>query len=182
MYIFKFLRPAFPLFLICSIFSSASADLIDDPDGILGTLHIDGAQNNAFIDTPVFVSAGPEFEFQSPDFSVQVDFMGESLWITQIQTSANTLPWAIWLEDLEWGVPGGIIDILVPMQPPFMTTFTSNSIHITYLPAQQNPPGPGTTLTYHTDFLVQHIPEPSGIGLLLIGLCAMRLHRRIYAG
>ena len=182
MYIFRIVRPAFYLFLVSSIFNPAVADLIDDPDGIFGTLHIDGAQNNAFSDTPVFVSVDPEFEFQSADFSVQVDFMGESLWITQIQNSANSLPWEIWLEDLEWGVPGGITDILVPMQPPFMTTFTSNSIHITYSPAQQNPPGPGTTLIYHTDFLVQHIPEPTGIGLLLIGLGALRLLRPDYAG
>ena len=65
------------------------------------------------------------------------------------------------------------------MQPPFMTTFTPNSIHIVYTPAQQNPPpGPGTTISYHTGFEVMHAPEPGTWMLAMMGFGAACLLRR----
>ncbi len=160
------------LFLFFVSLNSAHADLIDDPDGILGTLHINGATTNSFDAAPVFLGTGPEFSYEDTIFSVSVDIIDHTLWITQTQLEPGALPWEIWLEDLSWGVPGRITDILVPTMPPFSTTFTGNSIHIRYDPV--TPPDPGTTIEYHTDFEVRHIPEPSSLllGLFGIGLLA----------
>lgn len=161
---------------------NVNASLLDDPDGIFGTLHLNGDPANLFAPNEIaFPGAGSEFMYSDNDFAVDVDFMDESVWLTLRQFTANALPWEIWLEDLDWGVPGEITSILVPTMPPFTTTFTANSIHIRYDPAAQGPPppGPGIVIEDHIDFAVRHIPEPATLALCVTAIGLVAVTRRL---
>ena len=166
---------------------TASASLIGDEIG--GELHFGGFGTTNFFDpaTATVVDPGNEFEYLDGFSGINVDVMGDSIWIDQFLNinfdtvneidggSANS--WEIWITDLDWvNMPGTpLVGIAVDSNVAVNTSFDDHSIHISFAG------GLLTTEGFHIHIDLRHgdgvVPEPATMALFGFGLVGLGYRR-----